>query len=147
MVGTAARIRLSLVISLPPGASGTLKSTRMNTRLPFKSRSRIETVPIAGGWPPVADRFACPQRSKCQNFLVLIAADPRTRRANRSIPIIAVPPARPERLTLRSGLSPIDHEVENRHGQARQSQRSDFPRHEGDGEPMRERMEKEKRRP
>src|SRR5580693_7266580 len=44
MVGSDALMRLSLVISLPPLASGTLKSTRMKTRLPFRSRSRIESV-------------------------------------------------------------------------------------------------------
>src|SRR6266481_5181454 len=44
MLGSEALIRLSLVISFPPGASGTLKSTLMKTRFPFKSRSRIERV-------------------------------------------------------------------------------------------------------
>src|SRR6266566_4589837 len=44
MLGSEARIRLSLVISFPPGASGTLKSTLMKTRFPFRSRSRIERV-------------------------------------------------------------------------------------------------------
>src|SRR5579871_4462234 len=46
MLGSDARMRLSLVISWPPGASGTLKSTRMKRRLPFKSRSRMERVLI-----------------------------------------------------------------------------------------------------
>src|SRR5258708_26877488 len=54
MLGSDALMRLSLVISCPPGASGTLKSTRMKTRFPFRSRSRIERVmslhdAIAGG--------------------------------------------------------------------------------------------------
>ena len=31
---------------LTPGASGTLKSTRMKTRLPFRSRSRIDSLAI-----------------------------------------------------------------------------------------------------
>src|SRR2546427_5923842 len=44
MLGSEALIRLSLVISFPPGASGTLKSTLMKTRFPFRSRSRIESV-------------------------------------------------------------------------------------------------------
>src|SRR5258708_6096482 len=44
MLGSEALIRLSLVISFPPGASGTLKSTLMKTRFPLRSRSRIETV-------------------------------------------------------------------------------------------------------
>src|SRR5580698_7993334 len=44
MLGSDALMRLSLVISAPPGASGTLKSTRMKTRLPFRSSSRIERV-------------------------------------------------------------------------------------------------------
>src|SRR5580704_7401816 len=46
MLGSDARMRLSLVISWPPGASGTLKSTRMKRRLPFKSKSRMERVLI-----------------------------------------------------------------------------------------------------
>src|SRR5579863_9293680 len=46
MLGRDARMRLSLVISWPPGASGTLKSTRMKRRLPFKSKSRMERVLI-----------------------------------------------------------------------------------------------------
>src|SRR6185312_15358874 len=46
MVGSEARMRLSLVISWPPFASGTLKSTRMNTRLPRRSRSLIESFGI-----------------------------------------------------------------------------------------------------
>src|ERR1700690_3691119 len=44
MVGSDARMRLSLVISLPPAASGTLKSTRMKPRLPLRSRSRMESL-------------------------------------------------------------------------------------------------------
>src|ERR1700733_6694168 len=46
MVGSDARTLLSLVISCPPAASGTLKSTRMKVVLSFKSRSRIETFDI-----------------------------------------------------------------------------------------------------
>src|SRR5438270_14022835 len=44
MLGSEALIRLSLVISRPPGARGTLKSTRIKTRLFFRSRSRMESV-------------------------------------------------------------------------------------------------------
>ena len=43
MVGKDALIRLSLVISCPPGARGTLKSTRMKTTLFSRSRSRIDS--------------------------------------------------------------------------------------------------------
>src|SRR5579862_7379389 len=39
-------MRLSLVISLPPAARGTLKSTRMKRRLPLRSRSRMESLGI-----------------------------------------------------------------------------------------------------
>ena len=46
MLGSDALMRLSLVISLPPGARGTLKSTRMKTRLFRRSRSRMESVLI-----------------------------------------------------------------------------------------------------
>src|SRR5580658_1955669 len=46
MVGREARMRLSLVISWPPDARGTLKSTRMKTRLPVKSRSSMEILDI-----------------------------------------------------------------------------------------------------
>src|SRR6516164_1606435 len=41
MVGSVARIRVSSPIT--PSLSGTLKSTRMNTRLPARSRSLIES--------------------------------------------------------------------------------------------------------
>src|ERR1035437_323490 len=63
MVGNAALMRLSEVISWPPGASGTLKSTRMKMRFPLRSRSRIESFGMSGnrasfkiltsgtGWP------------------------------------------------------------------------------------------------
>ena len=47
MVGSEARMRLSLVISCPPLASGTLKSTRMKTRFPLRSRSLIESLGMA----------------------------------------------------------------------------------------------------
>src|SRR5579872_2605649 len=46
MLGSEARMRLSEVISLPPSAKGTLKSTRIKTRLPVRSRSRIDKVAI-----------------------------------------------------------------------------------------------------
>src|SRR5437868_4080834 len=46
MVGTEARMRLSLVISLPPPARGTLKSTRIKTRLPRSWRSRTDLMLI-----------------------------------------------------------------------------------------------------
>src|SRR5579863_4182313 len=46
MLGSEALMRLSLVISRPPAARGTLKSTRMKTRFPLRSRSRIERVLI-----------------------------------------------------------------------------------------------------
>ena len=39
-------MRLSLVISRPPAANGTLKSTRMKTVLSFKSRSLIDNFDI-----------------------------------------------------------------------------------------------------
>src|SRR5580692_3075888 len=42
MLGSDALMRLSLEMSFPSFANGTLKSTRMNTRLPFKSKSRID---------------------------------------------------------------------------------------------------------
>src|SRR5215470_9281393 len=41
MVGSVARMRVSSPIT--PSLSGTLKSTRMNTRLPARSRSLIES--------------------------------------------------------------------------------------------------------
>src|SRR5450432_307808 len=46
MFGSEARMRLSLVISCPPGANGTLKSTRIKTVLFLRSRSRIESLGI-----------------------------------------------------------------------------------------------------
>src|ERR1700733_11461328 len=46
MVGNDARTLLSLVISCPPGASGTLKSTRMKAVLPLRFKSRIDTLGI-----------------------------------------------------------------------------------------------------
>src|SRR5882672_1272805 len=42
MVGSDARMRVSSPIT--PAFSGTLKSTRMKTRLPARSRSRIESL-------------------------------------------------------------------------------------------------------
>src|SRR5450755_1930434 len=39
-------MRLSLVISCPPGASGTLKSTRINTVLFLRARSRTDNFAI-----------------------------------------------------------------------------------------------------
>src|SRR5487761_1947762 len=47
MLGREALMRLSLVISFPPGASGTLKSTLMKTRFPSSERSRIDNVLMA----------------------------------------------------------------------------------------------------
>ena len=44
IVGSAARMRVSS--STLPSLMGTLKSTRMKTRLPFKSRSLIESLGI-----------------------------------------------------------------------------------------------------
>src|SRR5271155_1080995 len=46
MLGREALMRLSLVISFPPGARGTLKSTLMKTRLPWRFRSLIDSVLI-----------------------------------------------------------------------------------------------------
>src|ERR1022692_2078473 len=46
MVASDALMRLSLVISWPPGAKGTLKSTRIKTRLFFRSRSRTDSLGI-----------------------------------------------------------------------------------------------------
>src|SRR5437867_11894253 len=46
MLGNDAWMRLSLVIA-PAGSSGTLKSTRMNTRRPAISTSRIERAAIS----------------------------------------------------------------------------------------------------
>src|ERR1022692_452802 len=46
MVASDALMRLSLVISWPPGAKGTLKSTRIKTHLFFRSRSRTDSLGI-----------------------------------------------------------------------------------------------------
>src|SRR5580658_5522277 len=72
MVGSDARIRLSLVISCPPGASGTLKSTRMKTVLPLRSKSRIETFGIGTNKVLTAyqtDNAACESRLQVARFL------------------------------------------------------------------------------
>ena len=47
MVGSVDVIRVSSVIT--PFFSGTLKSTRMKTRLPLTAKSRIEYLVMAGG--------------------------------------------------------------------------------------------------
>ena len=47
-VGRVSRMRVSSVIR--PPSSGTLKSTRTNTRLPPRSRSPMESLFIAGSW-------------------------------------------------------------------------------------------------
>ena len=59
IVGIAARMRESSVTL--PSASGTLKSTRTNTRLPATSASRIvsfsmRSVLLGGDVPPAGDR-------------------------------------------------------------------------------------------
>ena len=44
IVGSVATMRVSSVISLPSSESGTLKSTRMNTRLFLSSMSRMDSL-------------------------------------------------------------------------------------------------------
>ena len=50
IVGSVSRMRVSSVTT--PSFSGTLKSTRMKTRLPFRSRSLMESLLTAKTWKP-----------------------------------------------------------------------------------------------
>src|SRR5207253_10694081 len=77
----AASMRMASVIF--PSASGTLKSTRMNTRLPFRARSEMDSLCIllmaapfleAARCRACASRRACVRsRSRLQNELDNIA--------------------------------------------------------------------------
>src|ERR1039457_1386383 len=69
MVASDALMRLSLVISWPPGAKGTLKSTRIKTRLFFRSRSRTDSLGIRSSQKGVYNvRLA----GNAPNFLVAV---------------------------------------------------------------------------
>src|ERR1017187_2967750 len=85
MVASDALMRLSLVISWPPGAKGTLKSTRIKTRLFFRSRSRTDSLGIRSSQKGLTLEF----RRKCAELLWR-SGSPSRRPCSASEPVYRV---------------------------------------------------------
>src|SRR5690606_10636701 len=92
-VGSAASMRASLVTR--PSLTGTLRSSRISTRLPRKSRSLIRTtlsaivLPQKSGSDPIFKLLRV-----CPYFLELAEQDRDVEHAVREAPLVVVPRAR-----------------------------------------------------
>src|ERR1700733_8041588 len=104
MVGRVSRIRVSSITR--PSSSGTLKSTRINIRLPLSGRSRMESLDMAGCprvqiisgssaviWPTVARAYSPSRMRRKRKNLQALTGDVVNQVANAAgiPPLVVVP--------------------------------------------------------